>query len=254
MLFRRRPRFSLPEGWRPIAARGSALWRLLDDAERELAGEYAEELLATKSWEPAQGFEFDDEARTIIGLHAAIPVLALGPDHYDMVGTIVVRQGSFRRPGGGQLSGTMAVRPEVVDGEAAHDVGTMMVTWSSARREARQPRLGRDVVIHEFAHKLDMRDGIVNGTPIITDEDAHDRWVEVCTRVFEEVRRGEWMSVLRPYAGTDVGEFFAVSTEAFFTRPTEMRAAIPDLYEILSGYFAQDPAARVDRALEAAGQ
>ena len=66
-----------------------------------------------------------------------------------------------------------------------------MVTWSSARREAANPRLGRDVVLHEFAHKLDMRDGVSDGTPLIEDAGrCAQRWIEVCTAEYENVRSG----------------------------------------------------------------
>ena len=52
--------------------------------------------------------------------------------------------------------------------------------------------------------------------------------------------------LLRDYAATNPGEFFAVVTEVFFTRPRELRARIPDLYAVFANYYAQDPAIRRD--------
>ena len=62
--------------------------------------------------------------------------------------------------------------PGAVDGEAHHADGPVMLVWPSARREAGDLRLGRDVVLHEIAHKLDMLDGTLDGTPPIADDDA----------------------------------------------------------------------------------
>jgi Mlc titration factor MtfA (ptsG expression regulator) len=48
---------------------------------------------------------------------------------------------------------------------------------------------------------------------------------------------------LDPYAGTSAGEFFAVATEHFFDQPNALRAEHPELYEVLRGFYRQDPAA-----------
>lgn len=238
----------LPDDWREILDRRSALWRLLDDDERGRLGELADDLLRTKRWEAARGFELTAEVRTVIAAHAALPVIELDPDSYDQVGTIIVRAGAMTRsaPMAGPALGVVVGDPGAVDGESHHGDGPVMVTWSSARREAATPRMGRDVVLHEFAHKLDSRDGVIDGTPLIDDVDRRQRWIDVCTREYEAVRTGR--SVLRSYAATNPGEFFAVSTETFFTVPLDLRSLRPDLYAVLGDFYRQDPAARVEAA------
>ena len=99
-------------------------------------------------------------------------------------------------------------------------------------------------MFHEFAHRLDMLDGEADGTPPMADVEQSQRWVEVCTRVYEQVVEGRGGTVLRSYAGVNPAEFFAVATEAFFDAPVELRRQQPDLYEVLGGYYHQDPAAR----------
>jgi Mlc titration factor MtfA (ptsG expression regulator) len=49
------------------------------------------------------------------------------------------------------------------------------------------------------------------------------------------------------YGAKSPAEFFAVATETFFERPLEFKAAHPDLYELLRGYYRQDPALRLLR-------
>ena len=131
-----------------------------------------------------------------------------------------------------------------------HFTNSRMLVWPSARREALNPRLGRDVVLHEFSHKLDMLDGTLDGTPPIVEPALRQRWVEVCTAEYQAVRAGA-PSLLRPYAGTNPSEFFAVATETFFTRPVVMAETKPALYEVLAGFYRQDPAARVHAATRA---
>ena len=249
----RRDRPGLPDDWRTILAGRSAHWRLLGAAERDRLGELAEHVLRTKRWEAARGFELTDEVRTLVAGHAALLVLGLDEAAYDGVGTIVVRSRAMRRtaPMAGPAKGVLMDAPGAVDGEAHHADGPIMLVWPSARREALNPRLGRDVVLHEFSHKLDMLDGTLDGTPPLVEPAQRQRWVEVCTGEYQAVRAGE-PGMLRPYAGTNPSEFFAVATEAFFTRPVVMAETKPALYEVLADFYRQDPAARVRIAAEAA--
>jgi Mlc titration factor MtfA (ptsG expression regulator) len=241
----------LPDGWRSILTARSAQWALLTEPERERLGELADELLRTKRFEAAQGFELTDEVRTLVSGHAALLVLGLDGTPFDGVGTVVVRGRAMRRttPMAGPAKGVLMDAPGAVDGEAHHADGPIMLVWSSARREAGNLRLGRDVVLHEFSHKLDMLDGTIDGTPPIDDEVARARWIEVCTAEYQAVRAGG--GVLRSYAGTNPGEFFAVATETFFTMPLQLQAAKPALYDVLVGYYRQDPATRLRAFLEA---
>ena len=97
--------------------------------------------------------------------------------------------------------------------------------------------------MHELAHKLDMLDGLVDGTPPIRGREAYERWVEVCTAELAHLRtHGD--PLLRDYAAQDPGEFFAVVAEVFFDQPEQLRAMKPDLYDVFAQYFGQDPAAR----------
>ena len=93
-----------------------------------------------------------------------------------------------------------------------------------------------------------MLDGTVDGTPPIADDAVRQRWIDVCTAEYGAVRRGE-PGLLRAYAGTNPGEFFAVATEAFFTRPLHIEDGKPALYEVLAAFYGQHPAERLRRAM-----
>jgi Mlc titration factor MtfA (ptsG expression regulator) len=99
-------------------------------------------------------------------------------------------------------------------------------------KDTRQHKRDRNVVFHEFAHKIDMLDDVVDGTPPISDPDQRDRWIEVCTASFKRLRNGTSTGVLRDYAGVNPGEFFAVASEVFFSAPQRLWAGERDLYEV----------------------
>ncbi len=253
-LRRRHTRLGLPDTWRAILDARSVAWRQLDAAERERLGELADWLLRNRRWEAARGFELTDEVRAVVSAHAVLPILGLDESWYDGVGAIIVRDGSMtQRHTAGPVRGTFERSPQAVDGESHHGDGPLMVSWRAARREAANPRFGRDVVLHEFAHKIDMHDGVLDGTPLLPDDDERQRWVDVCTAHYDAVRDGDPEAFLRSYAGTNPGEFFAVATETFFTRPIELAARHADLYDVFAAFYRQDPAARARAFAERSG-
>ena len=92
---------------------------------------------------------------------------------------------------------------------------------------------------------LELPSRVVRDEQVSTEQ--FGRWVEVCTEVFEQVARGEAGRSLEPYASVNPAEFFAVATEVFFDDPVGLRHEHPDLYEVLSDYYRQNPFARVQR-------
>lgn len=249
----RRDRPGLPDEWRQILDVRSAQWARLDAGERDRLAELADHIARTKRWEAARGLEITDEIRTLVSAHAALLILGLDESRYDSVRSIVVRKNALRKPpptpGWGPVAGVVDGSTSVIDGEAHDHRGPLMINWVTFRREAAAPRWGRDVVLHEFAHKIDMHDLSVDGTPMLPDEAFRARWVEVCTAEYDALQVGaDPDGVLRDYAGTNPAEFFAVTTEVFFTRGALMAERKPDLYDVFRTFYGQDPAAREHRA------
>jgi Mlc titration factor MtfA (ptsG expression regulator) len=119
---------------------------------------------------------------------------------------------------------------------------------------------GYNVVIHEFAHKLDMRNGEPNGFPPLHEDMKARDWKEAfsasfddfCKRVdaaeaLPEARMEAALDALPldPYAAESAGEFFAVASEAFFETPEVLAPAYPALYAQLRLFYRQDPLARL---------
>jgi hypothetical protein len=230
--------------WRELCARRFRWWRALSDDERSRLEDRALALVVGADWEAANGFEVTDEMIVTIAAQAALLVLELPEDSYRDVHSVIVHPTTVLLEGEhSQVDGLVSDDPMPIDGQAEYH-GPVLLAWDEVLDEARHPGHGHNVVFHEFAHKLDMLDGTIDGTPPLTDPAAVARWVEVCTRVFDEVAEGRGGHVLSPYAGVNAAEFFAVATEVFFDHPRGLRHEHPDLYAVLADFYRQDPVAR----------
>ena len=223
-----------------------ALWAVLDDGEREILEVSADWLLRRKHWEASHGFSLTDEMLVTIAAQAAILILGLSVEEYREVSAIIVHPTTMQSRGlhAGPAQGTVIADPVSVLGEAHPHRGPVLLAWDQAQHAARHPGQGHNVVFHEFAHKLDMFDHLMDGTPLLHDRAQLDRWVAVCTEAYEALRSGLERPPLSPYGATNPAEFFAVATEAFFDTPVQLAATEPALYDVLRGYFNQDPAVR----------
>jgi len=245
-MFRRRTKRSLEEAAHPVVARVVPGWAYMDPEQHGRLLDDTDRLLGTFRWEAANGFELTDEMCVHIAAQAALPIMGLGGHAYGKVGTVIVRPRSVRRirVSEGPVPGVVEESSMDLAGEAADGNGPLVLAWDSVVSDTRHPQRGHNVVIHEFAHKIDLLDGMFDGTPPILEEDRRDRWIEVCTDVFQRMLQGEDNGGLNPYAATNPAEFFAVATETFFTLPEMLLEAEPALYTELRDFYRQDPAAR----------
>jgi Mlc titration factor MtfA (ptsG expression regulator) len=242
-------RSGLPDGWLNIVEEHVAVWRELDRGERELLEATSDWLLRHKHWEAARDFALVDDITVTIAAQAALLVLGLGVDEYREVSAIIVYPTAMQSRGvyGGPVSGTVTDSVLPVLGEAHDRRGPVLLAWDEAEDAARNPGRGHNVVFHEFAHKLDMLDDILDGTPRLERRGDLDRWVEVCSEVYGALRTGIERPPLQPYGATNPAEFFAVATEAFFDVPIALEHHEPRLYEVMRDYYKQDPAVRIGR-------
>ncbi len=241
-----RRRTGLPPDAEEIVAAHIAHWRHLGSDEATRLLELTEWLLVRKGWEAAAGFALDDTIRVVIAAQAALLILGLTPEHYGQVTAIIVHPSTSLQRGerAGPVPGTATDDVVPIHGLAQDRRGPVLISWDQARAAARHPERGHNVVFHEFAHKLDMLDGMIDGTPPLDRTDAEE-WVRICTDAFEDLRAGRPRPPLRDYGAINPGEFFAVATEAFFDVPDRLAADEPDLYRVLRGFYRQDPATRM---------
>lgn len=231
------------ERWQHVLERGFEHWRTLTPAELDRMQALVARFVRDTRWEPARGFDLTEEIQVLIAAQASMLLLGLELDEYPQLSSVIVHPSTVRLTGEHGVGGGMRSSAIRTLAGQAHYRGPVVLSWKATRRGALLPTDGHNVVYHEFAHQLDMLDGIIDGTPPLDSEAARRRWVEVCTEAYDKVR-AEGSPVLRAYAGTNPAEFFAVATEVFFNRPGQLRLHEPALYAELMAFYHQDPAAR----------
>ncbi len=231
--------------WDLTLARYPFLARL-DAADRQRLRELSTLFLARKEFTGAQGFTVTDEIAVAVAAQACLPVLRLGLDEYDgFVGIVLHADEVVARREVVDEDGVVHHYDETLAGEAMEG-GPVMLSWRDVEEAGESAQWGYNVVIHEFAHVLDMRDGQADGVPLLPTRAHRDAWCAVLDAEYERfcdaVDAGD-DTLIDPYGAESPDEFFAVSAEVFFVAPVELRDEHPRLYELLAGYFRQDPAA-----------
>ena len=237
-----------PDQWESVLSKSVSFWPQLTSGERQKLKDDVQVFVAEKRWESTGGLELTDKVKVTIAGAACVLLLGLDYDLYRNVKTILVYPSDYEATWEKPIHGDITPEdPEVRLGEA-HYRGPVLLSWDSVRHGVRHPRDGHNLVYHEFAHKLDMSDGLIDGTPPLTGDKETVDWAEVMTseyeRLCDRVDRGR-ATLLDSYGATDSAEFFAVATEVFFEKPAQMRKVHPGLYEVLRGFYKQDPAGRL---------
>jgi Mlc titration factor MtfA (ptsG expression regulator) len=201
--------------------------------------------LAEKEFTGAQGFRITDEIAVAVAAQACLPVLCLGLAPYrTFVGIVMHGDEVVARREVMDEDGIVHHYDETLTGEAMEG-GPVMLSWRDVEASGETAQWGYNVVIHEFAHVLDMGDGLADGIPPLPDRAARDAWrmvIEDEFKSFCERVDDEEDTLLDPYGAESIDEFFAVASEVFFTAAAELEAEHPRLYRLLAGYYRQDPA------------
>lgn len=198
--------------------------------------------LQRKSIEPAKGLTLSDADLVLLATHACMPILKLGIDWYDGWRSIIVYPDAFiPRRQRVDASGVVHQSDTVMAGEA-WDRGPIILSWGNVLDIGQQP--GRNVVMHEMAHKLDMLNGHANGFPPLHRDMDRRLWPQVFSdawnRLKADQRNGAELS-LDGYALENPAEFFAVASEQFFEAPAALRQHLPEVYRQLTQFYQQHP-------------
>jgi len=201
--------------------------------------------LDSKEFSGAHGLQVGDHMAVAIAAQACLPVLRLGLRPYDGFVGIVVHPDEVQvRREFVDDDGVVHEYDDVLVGEAMEG-GPVMLSWSDVSAAGESADWGYNVVVHEFAHVLDMGDGLADGIPPLPGAAERAHWKQVLMAEYEafcmRVDAGE-DTTLDPYGAESPEEFFAVASEAFFVAPMDMRDEHPALYALFAGYYRQDPA------------
>ena len=229
-------------------------------ALRALCGEF----LAAKQFEGAGGLLVHDEMALAIAAQACLPLLGVaGPLrglawYSDFVGIVVHPDAVRARREWTDELGVVHQWHEELSGEAMEG-GPVMLSWTDVADAAASADDGYNVVIHEFVHKMDLRDGEADGCPPLppgfmghaSARAARAHWTSTLEAAFLDF--GDRLSLhqrfggppvwLDPYGATAIDEFFAVAAEAYFVNPLRFAQEFPTLPALFDAFFrASSPA------------
>jgi MtfA peptidase len=200
--------------------------------------------LDRKEFSTVAGLRLNDAMAVSVAAQACLPILRLGLSPYDGFVGIVLHPDMARAQREVQdEDGVVHEFEEVLSGEAMPG-GPVMLSWTDVRRASLPEQACYNVVIHEFAHVLDMAKGQATGTPPLPPNIAVNEWQDCLHIEFEAfVQRvaADTSTVLDPYAASAIEEFFAVASESFFVAPQALRSEHAALYALFARYYQQDP-------------
>ncbi len=246
---RRRARLlekEFPAAWREYLETNVKAYALLDETEQKRLRDLVQVFIAEKHWEGCGGLELTEEMQVTIAGSACLVILGRDHDLLTEVESILVYPSGVVLPD--RQAGFFDGRPRIV-GEGtdvlglAHMGGPMVLAWDSVLEGARDHRDGRNLVIHEVAHKIDFLDGEADGTPPLDTAEQRRAWARACSEAYL-AHKDRTENVLRDYATTNEAEFFAVASEMFFERPARIAKELPALYAVMRDFYKLDLAAR----------
>lgn len=234
----------LPQGVEDILSRNVGLYSLLPDEQREQLHGHVNVFLEEKRFLGLGGQEITPEVAITISGIACMLLLNREPSYFPGFSSILVYPDTYEADQV-DYDGVVETRKRSRRAGESWHRGPVVLSWSSVLQGAINPGDGYNVVLHEFAHKLDEENSGTNGQPILHAAGHYQEWAEVLGREYQSFadrvsRRKN--KVLDEYGLTSPAEFFAVATESFFEKATAMQRRLPDLYEQLKKFYAVDPA------------
>jgi Mlc titration factor MtfA (ptsG expression regulator) len=210
--------------------------------------------LDRKEFSALGGVKLTDDVVVAVAAQACLPVLRLGLNAYNGFLGVVLHPDQVLAPRSfTDDDGIVHEYEEPLAGEAVQG-GPVMLSWRDVRTAGRSTAQGYNVVIHEFAHVLDMANGQADGVPPLPAGLPAREWQAVLSQTYDafaaqvqawealpDEQADELELPLDPYGAQAPEEFFAVASEAFFVNPWQFQADFPALQALLVRYYRQDP-------------
>ena len=232
--------WAFPGAWEAALSEFVPYYRYLPEGDRaELRG-HVQVLVAEKNFEGCGGLAMTDEIKVSVAGYASILLLHREPEYYPRLSSILVYPDAFVTRVDGLTDGMdeMDEDDDVRIGES-WNTGAVILAWKPIVQAARGKGAAQNVALHEFAHQLDLDDGVTDGVPELDDDEAYEDWARVMGGAYEslwkdvEQNRATWID---EYGATHPAEFFAVLTETFFMRPHTLQRKHGEVYGVLREY------------------
>lgn len=229
--------------WHDVTSSALVL-RNLDAVQMAHLRELTTWFIDRKTITGAQGLQVTPSMRVTVAAQACLLILNLGIDYFDGWVEVILYPGAFRvKHEKMDFAGLVHHTASVLTGESWLR-GPVILSWDDVEQDTYHGHPGQNVVLHEFAHKLDGLNGVANGMPPLGRGMSQKRWTEAMTEAYDalclKVASGE-PTFINPYAATSPAEFFAVLSEYFFISPDILKESCPNVYRQLAMFYRQEP-------------
>ena len=241
--------------WRRM--RASVLWidRLDPHRDARLRALTAQ-FLRSKAITPAGQFVLDPDQRCTLAALCCLPLLEFGVEGLHGWSQLIVYPDAFRvQRDHVDAAGVLHAGDDTLSGEA-WDGGPLILSWADVQADLDEPDAGCCVAVHEMAHKLDMLDGAIDGTPPLPRD-----WQRAWAGDFQDAYNAFVVQVdagretaIDSYAAEATDEFFAVCSEYHFSAPDLLREEMPAVAAHLERFYGPSPFAVRGTAPKRAGR
>ena len=228
-----------------------SLWQgaLLTRDQREQLIRWSRVFIAEKTWEGCAGVKITKEMQWHVATAAGMMVLAYPDWYFDKTATILIHPKAYKARVQPRLS-NLTMGAELAgefyrSGETIYR-GPVVLNWRDIQTAALDANEGHHLVIHEFAHQLDMINGpSADGLPPLPGNIDEAEWLKALKAEYKEAQDmvGQGYRILMDdYGLTQESEFFAVASELYFQRPHELLEYHPNVYNLLKQFYVTDAA------------
>ena len=226
-----------------ILQKNVSIYSKLPQTLREELHGYINIFLDEKKFIGCEGIEITDEICLTVAGNACLLLLQGKKRHFPSFTSILIYPNTYIAHEVQHNGLVTTERPSKRAGESWIR-GPIVLSWADINSGSVNAEDGHNVVIHEFAHKLDEESGHMNGLPLLRDESHYKEWNKVLSEEYnalhERAKRGK-NKVLDEYGTVSPSEFFAVASESFFEKPVQMKKRLPELYKQLQIFYNIDP-------------
>ena len=233
-----------PAPWQAIIKQNLPIYpHLAPDERRRLQG-HMQVFLAEKQFIGCGGLQITPEMKIIVAAVACLLLLNEQGRYFSKLRSILLYPSTYVVRAKTALGNYVVEESRVARLGESWTTEQVVLSWEQIQRDTNNWQDGHNVILHEFAHQLDVEEGKVPGVPLLSRTGDYSLWAQVMRREYQqlrdEVERGV-KTVIDAYGATNPAEFFAVATETFFEKPRQLLAKHPSLYQQLQGYYQLNP-------------
>jgi MtfA peptidase len=229
------PAAPLPDSYREILVKHVEFYDHLDDTQKASFETRMQHFLSHVRI-TGVNTTVEAEDRVFIAASAIIPIFGFPGWDYINLNEVLLYPDSFNHEFAQEGSGRTTLGM-VGDGPYQN----IMILSQHELRQGFYNKTGKtNTAIHEFVHLVDKTDGSVDGVPeFLVNRQYILPWLGLMRKEIKRIMANR--SDINPYGATNEAEFFAVVSEYFFERPDLLQTKHPELYELLSTIFHQQP-------------